>query len=584
MSDRRKVIKGESISSGIVVGNARVLSSGELIISEQLISQAKIPQEISALDAAVSATVLYLENLRDDASKKMAAPPTKIFDAQALIAGDAQFLNQVKEEIRAKKKNAAHAYNSMVQKSITPLKESQDLYMRQLAQDIEAVARKVLLRLTGAHKTADNSPFPPNTILVSKSFTPAEIMSYRNRKAVGFIVGEGGKNSHMALIARSLMLPTIVLEKNWSQLSDNQPVAIDATQGEVVLFPTEEEVEQYQKTRKKLGPALVLRIKKLVDLPPKTADGQIITIGANLELPGPVEDILAEQNFPVGLYRTEFMYLEEGGFPSEEKQLGYYTHIAEKFINSYVVLRTFDLGSDKIAIDGHFPHEENPALGWRGIRSMLDLSDIFKIQIRAILRASEHKNLRILLPMISDLGEVEQVKKLISQVMYELKKEKIHFDQAIKIGMMVEVPSAALTLESMLPLVDFVAIGTNDLTQYTMSADRNNARVTGLYNPMHPSVLTLIKMTVDACLRHRKPVCICGEAAGDHPAIPLFIGMGITEFSMNPAKIFDVCRLIRKIDTTMVRALVGPVLSSGTASVVSRKLQSYKNALERREP
>lgn len=213
---------------------------------------------------------------------------------------------------------------------------------------------------------------------------------------------------------------------------------------------------------------------------------------------------------------------------------------------------------------------------------MLELPNVFKSQIKAILRASERKNLRILLPMISELGELEKAKKLIAQCMLDLRRQKVAFDPNIKLGVMIEVPSAALNIEQFLPHVDFISIGSNDLTQYTMSADRNNVRVSHLYNFLHPSVLTLIKMTVDSCLRYKKPVCLCGEAAGDYLAIPLFLGMGLTEFSMNPAKIFDVCRLIRKIDSGAARGLVATALNSPSAVSVSRKLQSYRNALEKK--
>ncbi|MFH1303607.1 MAG: putative PEP-binding protein, partial [Planctomycetota bacterium] len=324
------------------------------------------------------------------------------------------------------------------------------------------------------------------------------------------------------------------------------------------------------------------RIKRLPEIPPRTADGVPIEVAANLELPGPADEIIADRRIPVGLYRTEFLYLESGSFPDEETQYSFYLRIAEALPDSLVTLRTFDLGSDKVRADGFIPQEENPALGWRGIRSMLDMPEIFKTQIRAMLRASAHGRFKIMLPMISDVTEIETARKLMAQVMLELRRARIPFDPGVQVGAMIEVPSAALTADHLAQKVDFVSIGTNDLTQYTMAADRNNARVADLYNPLHPSVLNLVKMTVDACRKHNVPVAICGEVAGELLAIPLFVGMGVTQLSTNPSRIFDACRLISKIDSNIVRLLVGSVMSSGTTAEVRKKLESYRSAFTKK--
>jgi phosphotransferase system enzyme I (PtsI) len=330
----------------------------------------------------------------------------------------------------------------------------------------------------------------------------------------------------------------------------------------------------------RLGPALIKRIKNLRPIPPVTKDGKEIAVGANLALPGPADDILADQRIPVGLYRTEFLYLSRMAFPDEETQYQYYRRIADKFAETSVVLRTFDLGYDKLSTNSIWAHEDNPALGWRGIRPMLDLTLVFKTQIRAILRASTHKNLRIMLPMISGLGEIEKARKLVSQAMFKLRKDGIPYDPDIQMGIMVEVPSAAMTAETLAPHVDFMSIGTNDLTQYTLAVDRMNNRVAHLYNTYHPAVLALVKMTVDACKKHRIPVSICGEAAGDQLGLPLFIGMDVDMLSMNPNRIFDFCRAVRKIDSRLVRHMVDSVLASSSADAAVRSLESFRNAME----
>ncbi len=580
MRSARKVYKGIAVSAGTGMGRTCVITPGEIKVIEQAIPASRIQAELDALDVAVAQTIGELKALRDTAGKKVAGPVAKIFDAQLLIAGDYEFLKFVKEQIQADRRNAAFVYNSLVERTTHPLKSASDPYMKQMALDIEGVSRRVLSHL-GGEEPDGQAQFPRDTLLIGRSFTPGDILNYRHRKVAGFICNEGGRNSHMALIARSLMVPVVVLEDGWSQLHPDCRAIVDGTSGVVIVNPTEDEWSDYQKRRKRLGSASIFRLRKLPHIPPLTADGKEVSIAANLEVPGPVDEILAERHLPVGLYRTEFLYLEASQFPDEQTQYEYYAGIAETFRASDVILRTFDIGSDKFLTSGAAHHEDNPALGWRGIRSMLGMADVFKAQIRAILRASVRKNLKIMLPMVSDIGEYEKARKLISQVMLELRRSRIPFDNRIEIGIMVEVPSAALTADQLAQRVDFISIGTNDLTQYTMSADRNNAKVADLYSPFHPSVLHLIKMTVDACKRHQKTVSICGEVAGDQLALPLFIGMGVDQLSMNPSKIFDMCRLVRKVDSNMVRLLVGSVMSSGTIASVTRKLQSYRTALEK---
>ena len=580
MRTTRRQFKGIPLSPGIALGRTRVMMPGELKVAEVAITASRIQAEVEALDRAVADTIAELRNLRLTAGKKVASPVAKIFDAQLMIAGDYEFLKQVKEEIVVQRRNAAYVYNYLVEKTTIPLRQSSDQYMQQMAQDIEAVSHKVLSHLEGLHEQTNNR-FPADTILVGKSFTPGDILNYRHLKAVGFIVAEGGRNSHMALIARSLMAPVAVVENVWNQMVGDVRVILDGTTGMVIVNPTDAEWSDYQKRKKRQGPALVFRIRKLAPIPPVTADGRSVVIAANLELPGPVDDILAEQKIPIGLYRTEFLYLQADRFPDEEEQYQYYASIAEKFARTNVILRTFDIGSDKMRADSSMPHEDNPALGWRGIRTMLGMPEVFKTQIRAMLRASTRRNLQIMLPMISDLSEFEKARKLIAQVMLEMRRDGQSFDSDIKIGIMVEVPSAALMADQLAAKVDFISIGTNDLTQYTMSADRSNTRVAELYSPYHPSVLHLVRTTVDACKRYGKPISVCGELAGDQLALPLFIGMGVDQLSMNPAKIFDMCRLVKKIDAQLVELLVGPIMASTSSQAVIRRLESYRTELER---
>ena len=580
MYSRRKKLKGTAISGGIVLGHARVIMPGDTEIAEVAIPLSRIQYEIDSLDHAVENTVAELQQLKESAGKKMSGPVAKIFDAQLLIAGDQEFLNNVKKEIKTRRRNAGFVYSASVRNAVAPLLASTDYYMRQMSQDIEAVASRVISYLGGENR--GGLKFPPNTILVGKSFTPGEMLTFRQRKAIGFVTSEGGQNSHMALIARALLMPVTLASNAFLGISDDCRIIVDGTKGEVIINPTDEDWSEYHKLKKRQGPAVITRIKKLTTIPPTTADGVKIDVAANLALPGPADDILAEHKFPVGLYRTEFIYLANYRFPDENSQYEYYKGIAEKYTKSSVAMRTFDLGYDKLATNNIWPNEDNPALGWRGIRVMLDMAHVFKTQIRAILRASTQKNLKIMLPMVSDLSELEKARRLISQVKFDLRKEGIPFDENIQIGIMIEVPSAAMTADTLVRKVDFISIGTNDLTQYTLAVDRMNNRVASLYSAFHPSVLKLVHMTVQACKRHNKPVSICGEVAGDLLALPLFIGMGVDTLSMNPARIFDICRLIKKIDSTMAMHLLSSIMASSSRQQVLSKLQHYKAQLEKK--
>lgn len=563
-----------------MLGQARVILPGDVEFTEMYIPVSRVGDEIDALEQAVQLTIAEIKELLDSAGKKIGGPVAKIFDAQLLIADDEQFLNQVKDEIRSQRRNAGFIYNNLVRATTAPLKSSPDAYMRQMATDIEAVAQRVLSHLSGNSDT--ELKFPPHTILCGKMFTPGEVLSYRQRKAIGFLVAEGGANSHMALISRALRLPVVVAPNVHFEIKNDARLIIDGTSGEVIVNPTDDDWAEYQKRRKRQGPAAITRIRKLIDIPPVTSDGKVVNVGANLTLRGPADDVLSERKIPVGLYRTEFLYLAYYDFPDEDSQYEYYYQIAEKYSGTTVVLRVFDLGYDKlVAEDTGWPHEDNPALGWRGMRAMLDMNDIFRTQVKAILRASVLKNVKILLPMITDITELEQARKLISQAKFSLRKQKIAFDENIEIGIMIEVPSAAMTAETLVKKADFVSIGTNDLTQYTLAADRSNSKVSSLYNTFHPSVLKLIKQIVDAGRKHDKPVSVCGEMAGDLLALPLFVGMELDLLSMNPARIFDICRMVRKIDSSMARHLLNSVMASETQQQVVHKLQTYKSELDK---
>ena len=578
MVSRRRVIRGIPISSGIALGHTHIVLPGLLDVAEKPIAAAEVDAELAALDKAVAATARELQKLRVSAGRNMAGSVSKVFDAQLLIATDQTFIDRVKEQISERRRNAAFVYNLLIRESTHQLAQSENPYLRQSAEEITAVGDRILSRLAGVGEKS-TVRLDANTVLVARIFSPGDILAYKQRRAAAFLVEEGGNHSHMALIARSLLMPMVMAPDMLSKVPGHCRIIVDGTNGIAIINPTQEDCAEYQKRKRRQGPATVKRIKKLTKVPPETSDGTSVEVAANLEFPGPADEILASKKIPVGLYRTEFLYLELGEAPDELGQFRYYDRIAERFAKSHVIFRTFDLGSDKV-VQGEIPSEQNPALGWRGIRLMLEMPEVFKTQIRAILRASTRRNISILLPMVSEIGELRKARRLISQAMLELRREGETFDDRIRIGVMIEVPAAALTAEPLVANADFVSIGTNDLSQYTMAADRGNPKVADLYNPYHPSVLHLINRTVSACRKYNRPVSICGEMAGDALAIPLFVGMRVSSLSMNPGRVVNACRTISRLNTDWVTHLVEPVLSSPSAVSVVRKLQNFKNAIE----
>jgi phosphotransferase system enzyme I (PtsI) len=445
--------------------------------------------------------------------------------------------------------------------------------------DIEAVSRRIIVHLTGTPERP-TAKFPPNCIFIALEFTPGEILSLYERQAAGVVTTGGSAISHMALVGRSLLLPIVVgAEQSHLKIKSGDRIIIDGDLGLVTVNPTDEEWKELKKNRAKVTTQHIVKLQKLPNFPPRTADGVEIDVAANIDLPGPIDEILSKHNVGVGLYRTEFLYLQNGTFPSEEKQFEVYDEVISKYYPMPVVVRTFDLGSDKyFAGDKQF-HESNPALGWRGIRAALDMPKIFKDQLRAILRASRRKNVKILLPMVADVSELRKASSLIKRSMVELRQKGIPFDKDIEIGVMIEIPSAAVAAEDMAQKVSFFSIGSNDLTQYTLAADRDNQRLARIFNSLHPSVLRLIRITMEAARKNDIPVTVCGEMSGDVLAIPLLIGMGIAQLSMNPSKLPAACRLISRIKYSDTVKLAEEIAQMRTSKEVENRLFEYNSSL-----
>jgi phosphotransferase system enzyme I (PtsI) len=567
-------LKGIVASPGIAIGKCFSYHSGGYRINRIEIARTQVDSEIERLKQALKLAVSDLEQIRGEADRSVGPQLSKIFEAQLLILEDAEFFRQVADDIARQHLNAEYVYNRHLQRTLKSLRSSRDSYLREMANDINATAAKVFNHLVGgrSHKLADNK----NRIALEEDFSPGEIVLMNKYHIPGFATQLGGSTSHMALIAKSLAIPGVVGVGNLlKKCPDDSTVIIDGDKGLVIVNPSAKTLEHYREVHKRHRGVTSRLLKSIARLPSTTTDGREIAVMVNLEIPSDLDQTLAACKIGVGLYRTEFFYLNAMAFPSEEEQTKQYHDIARTFFPNQVVMRTYDLGSDKIVGDLRNTDEVNPALGWRGIRMDLDLHDIFKAQLRALLKASEFRNLRIMLPMVSTMLEIARTKKLIHSAMVELQREGVAFDEDIEVGIMIEVPSAAIMSHELAKHVDFLSIGTNDLIQYTLAVDRGNKKVAPLYRQFHPAVLRLIKMTIEAGVANEIDVSMCGEMAGNRLALPLLVGMGLTTFSVGPMNVHEVKKIIASLSYEECRQLAERVMVMPTTDRVEATLQEW---------
>jgi len=565
-------INAVPVSRGIAIGRAQVMRDPSFQIVRRSIPAGRLKDEIERLDTASKKTIAELEATRDKAVRAIGEPAANIFDAQIMIASDSEFHDSVIERIKRDKINAEYAYQETLADTIDRLERSKDTYLRQMIHDIRAVSERMMSLMLGIGDGERNG-FDRPTILAGRIFSPGQIMAYGKRNVVGFLTEEGGPTSHMGLIIRSLGIPAAMGNFGLGEvLTTGTDVIIDSINGEVIINPDAETLQNYRRMRqqKQRHPLNVLRRTR--SLKAICRDGRQMQMAANLEIPGAYEEHLVRLGVGVGLYRTEFLYFAKQAFPDEEEQYRVYSRIVERFAPLPVTLRTFDLGGDKYADQLGGIHEDNPALGWRGVRVSLDAKKLYQSQLRAMLRASTPGNLRILIPMVSDASEIVSTLELIQKIKRELKRSRIAFDERVRVGAMIEVPSAALCADYLAELVDFFSVGTNDLIQYTMAADRSNHLVSKYYTAAHPAVLRLIQMTVQAAHANGIPVTVCGEAAGQKELAPFFIGLGVDELSMNPTLLPGMAQWISAIDSVDAKRFATRVLRLTSARKVQRAL------------
>jgi len=537
-------------------------------VQMEVIPSSRVKAEIKRLESAISSSKKELESLRKEAMNSVGNELSKIFDAQLMILEDEEFLNKVRQSVVARPRNVEWVFQQEVNKTIRALARSRDNLMREMISDINAVTARLLHNLSGIEQIDGRLPKSP-AIAFAPYFSPDEIMSMKDGNVAGFVAETGGPTSHMTLFAKALGLPAVIGVKGaLKKTKPSQRVLLDGSLGEVIVSPPPEMWKQFRRkvdTSRRREKRL---LAKLGDIPSQTADGRRVEVSANLEVPTEFDKKLADEGISVGLYRTEFLYLNRGEFPDEEEQYAVYSEIAKRFRKHVVTLRTFDLGGDKFTRHFRNEGEANPALGWRAIRFSLDVPRIFRSQIRAMLRASEYGNIQIMLPMISSVEQVIRAKRIITSVKKELARKDIPHDESIPIGVMIEIPSAVIMAHRLALESDFFSIGTNDLTQYTLAVDRNHTKVAKWYRQFHPAVLRFIAQTVQAGQDSDIPVSICGELAGDPRATKLLVGFGIDSLSMSPTSIHSDKALIPNIDYKEAKEFAEEVLTMLSAGEI----------------
>ncbi len=565
-----KTLKGIAASDGIAVEPAYLLVEPDLSFSKTSVSD--VDAEVARFKKVVEESTKELEKVRDKAKESLGPEEAQVFDAHLLFLSDPEFTGAIETEIKDQKINAEAALDETAQKFITIFEGMTDnAYMQERAADVRDVSKRLMAHLLGK-KLPDPAAIDHEVVVVAYDLTPSDTAQLNKKYVKGFVTDVGGRTAHSAIMARSLEIPAVVgTETITKDVKDGDMLIADGLDGDAIINPTDAQIEEYTKK----GEAFAKQKeewKKLKNEPSVTANGKKFIIAANIGTPNDMKGVKENGAEAIGLYRTEFLYMDSKDFPSEEAQFDAYKKVIEDMDGKQTIIRTCDIGGDKHLDYWDLPEEMNPFLGVRAIRLSMQYKDIFRTQLRALLRASAYGPLGIMFPMIGTLAELREAKQILAEEKDKLAKEGVKIGDDLQVGMMIEVPAAAVLADQFAKEVDFFSIGTNDLIQYTMAADRGNDNVSYLYQPYNPSVLRLIKHTIDGAHENGIWCGMCGEAAGDDIMFPILLSMGLDEYSMSATSILRIRSLMKKINTEDIKELANKACFVSETADENKKL------------
>lgn len=559
------MIKGIAASSGISIGKA--LKKEHIEISIEKIEITDIEHEKQRLKNALDIAKTEIEELVKITKENIGEEESKVFEAHLMILDDPEVENRVNEGLSDQKLCVEYIYNEVTEAFVEMFMQIPDEYLRERANDLKDVRNRVLRHLLGI-QTKDYSKLKEDAIVIAHDLTPSDTANLDKSHTIGFITEIGGSTSHSAIMARTLEIPAVVGTVDiMSQVEDGDLIILDGEDGSVIIKPTDDQIQHYTKIKLQRA-EFIKQLETLKGKESISADGHIVELAANIGSPNDISGVIKYDAEGVGLYRTEFLYMDRANWPTETEQFEAYKKVVEGLSGKPVVIRTLDIGGDKKLDYYEMPEEMNPFLGCRAIRLCLEQIEIFKTQLRAIMRASNFGNLRIMFPMISSVEEIRQVKQILEEVKTELRQENIPFDENVQVGIMIEIPAAAVIADLLAKEVDFFSIGTNDLIQYTVAVDRMNNKISHLYNPFNPAVLRLINNVIKMGHENGIWVGMCGETAGNPLLIPLYLAMGLDEFSMSPSSILKARWIISRNSKKELEKTLETVLQTPTAQEI----------------
>lgn len=576
----RRVHRGQPASAGLALGPCVLLHEEKLVVSDRTLAAEDVPAELQKFEKALADAREELVNLREKVRQEVGVTEAHVFDAHLLLLDDSELMGWVQKSIPTERRDSAFLVRRRGEELRDRFQRIPDAYLRERGADIEDVAERVVRHLVRGQRRRTIELSEPS-IVVAHNLGPSTLTQLRVRNVLGIATDLGGPTSHVAILARALHLPAVSgLQNAAAALRNGDLVAIDGNSGTLIQFPTEKEQKAIRDRQAALR-RFELELFSLRDLPSTTMDGRSILLSSNIELPVEADNAISVGAHGIGLYRTEFIYLGQSHLPTEEEQLGAYRYIVERMSPRPVTIRTLDAGGDKIvdALQGSL-QDQNPFMGWRSIRMCLDRPDLFLPQLRAIVRASAHGNVRILFPMISDVHELREAIRMLGVARKEVEAKGYAVAERIPIGAMIEIPSAAMCVEALARECDYLSIGTNDLTQFTLAVDRGSQKLANLYDPFHPSILQLIHRTVSSTRELGTLIAVCGELASDPVGAVVLAGLGVDELSMSPWSILEVKKILRSINWQDAReAAHEAMMQPGSKEVRSLLVHRFRKKL-----